>query len=202
MKKKARPPSRLWNSLTGQMMIPISSRAGSLSPADHCLTTMRLLLLISSTLLFRNRKMCPANGLLHFCLCLSSCCGACSGLCDLYSLFVFLYLSLKDVMRNREHNMCLTSWTTSASLPLRITLSSQQWLCWALFYSLGYSPIWISCIHGLPIPCSTEFIIHKTLPILTLGDINLVSQSKRVHPLPYNVFPLLGTIDKYSQHFF
>lgn len=200
--KETRPPSRLWNTLTVQLMIPISSRAGSLPPADHCLTTMRLLLLISSTLLFRNRKMCPANGLLHFCLCLSSCCGVSSGLCDPYSFLVFLYLSLIDVMRNREQKVCLTSWSTSASLLLRITLSSQQWLCWPLFYSLGYRSIWISCIHELPIPCSTEFITYKALPILTLGDINLVSQSKRVHPLPYNVFPLLGTVDKYSEHFF
>lgn len=182
-------------------MIPIPSRAGSLPPADHCPTTMRLLLLITSTLLFRNRKMCPASGLLHFCLRLPSSCGVCSGVCDPYSFFVFLHLSLKDVMRNREHNMCPTSWTASAPLPLRITLSSQQWLCWPPFCSLGYSPIWISCIHELPITCSPKFIIYKTPPILTLGDINLVSQSKRVHPLPYNVVPLLGTIDKYSKHF-
>lgn len=193
IKEKARPPSRLWNSLTVQLMIPISSRAGSLPPADHCLTTLRLLLLISSTLLFRNRKMCPTNGLLHFCLCLSSCCGVWSGLCDPYSFFI---------MRNRTYNMCLTSWTTSASLPLRIILSSQQWLCWSLFYSLGYRPIWISCIHCFTIPSSKEFITYKTLPILALGDINRVSQRKRAHPLPFNLFPLLGTIGKYFQHFF
>lgn len=106
MKEKARPPSRLWNSLTVQLMIPISSRAGSLPPADHCLTTMRLLLLISSILLFRNRKMCPVNGLLHFCLCLSSCCGVCSGLCDPLLFFCFpLPLSQRCYEKQRAQHV-------------------------------------------------------------------------------------------------
>lgn len=157
-------------------------------------TTVRLLLLVTSTLLLRNRKMCPGNHLLHFCLCLISSCSMCSE--DPLLFFCFFSPLLQRCYE------ILTSWTASAPLPLRFILSSQQCLCWPLFCSLGYSSIWISCIHELPITCSPKFIIYKTLPILTLGDINLVSWSKRAQPLPYNIVPLLGTIDKYSQHFF
>lgn len=158
-------------------------------------TTVRLLLLVTSTLLLRNRKMCPGNHLLHFCLCLISSCSMCSE--DPLLFFCFFFSPL--LQRCYE---ILTSWTASAPLSLRFILSSQQCLCWPLFCSLGYSSIWMFCFHKPPITCSPKFIIYKTLPILTLGDINLVSWSKRAQPLPYNIVPLLGTIDKYSQHFF
>lgn len=182
-------------------MIPIPPRPGSLPPAGHYPTTMRLLQLITSTLLFRNRKMCPVSSLLYFCLCLLSSCGVCSGLCDPYSFFVFLHLSLNAAMRNREHNTCPASWTASSPLHLRITLSNQQRLCWPLApwdtAPFQFLALMSFLLLALQSSSYTKLFLFSLWEILILFP-----RVKRVHPLPYNIVPLLGTIDKHSQHFF